>query len=73
MALPAESLIAYTLEKMKHRMTTGAREGGGANTQRNLLFTGNVHDAIPRSSVAGYASFTAGQDGMDDDPAVCTE
>ncbi|EFA5327322.1 helix-turn-helix domain-containing protein [Escherichia coli] len=47
MALPAESLIAYTLEKMKHRMTTGARKEEG-RIRSGLLFTGNVHDAIPR-------------------------
>ncbi|EMY7308383.1 helix-turn-helix domain-containing protein [Escherichia coli] len=47
MALPAESLIAYTLEKMKHRMTTGARKEEG-RILSGLLFTGNVHDAIPR-------------------------
>ncbi|ENZ0188068.1 STY4528 family pathogenicity island replication protein [Escherichia coli] len=47
MALPAESLIAYTLEKMKHRMATGARKEEG-RIRSGLLFTGNVHDAIPR-------------------------
>ncbi|ELR3370490.1 helix-turn-helix domain-containing protein, partial [Escherichia coli] len=43
----AESLIAYTLEKMKHRMATGARKEEG-RIRSGLLFTGNVHDAIPR-------------------------
>ncbi|EEZ5762605.1 helix-turn-helix domain-containing protein [Escherichia coli] len=47
MALPAESLIAYTLEKMKHRMATGARKEE-RRIRSGLLFTGNVHDAIPR-------------------------
>ncbi|HAV8496118.1 TPA: helix-turn-helix domain-containing protein [Escherichia coli] len=47
MALPAESLIAYTLEKMKYRMATGARKEEG-RIRSGLLFTGNVHDAIPR-------------------------
>ncbi|HAO0315489.1 TPA: helix-turn-helix domain-containing protein [Escherichia coli] len=47
MALPAESLIAYTLEKMKHRMATGVRKVEG-RIRSGLLFTGNVHDAIPR-------------------------
>ena len=47
MALPAESLIAYTLEKMKHCMATGARKEEG-RIRSGLLFTGNVHDAIPR-------------------------
>lgn len=47
MALPAEGLIAYTLEKMKHRMATGARKEEG-RIRSGLLFTGNVHDAIPR-------------------------
>ena len=47
MALPAESLIAYTLEKMNHRMATGARKEEG-RIRSGLLFTGNVHDAIPR-------------------------
>ena len=47
MALPAESLIVYTLEKMKHRMATGARKEEG-RIRSGLLFTGNVHDAIPR-------------------------
>ncbi|HAO9087386.1 TPA: helix-turn-helix domain-containing protein [Escherichia coli] len=47
MALPAESLIAYTLEKMNHRMATGVRKEEG-RIRSGLLFTGNVHDAIPR-------------------------
>ncbi|HEI3631190.1 TPA: helix-turn-helix domain-containing protein [Escherichia coli] len=47
MALPAESLIAYTLEKMKYRMATGARKEEG-RIRSGLLFTGSVHDAIPR-------------------------
>ncbi len=37
MALPAESLIAYTLEKMKHRMSYRSSEGGGANTQWTVV------------------------------------
>ncbi|HAT1683770.1 TPA: helix-turn-helix domain-containing protein [Klebsiella oxytoca] len=45
MTLPAENLIAYTLEKMNARIADSARDG---RIQSGLLFTGNVHDAFPR-------------------------
>ncbi|WP_127958599.1 STY4528 family pathogenicity island replication protein [Serratia microhaemolytica] len=46
MALPTEGLIAYTLEKMNARLVAAPREDG--RIRSGLLFTGNVHDAIPR-------------------------
>lgn len=45
MTLPAENLIAHTLEKMNARIASSARDG---RIQSGLLFTGNVHDAFPR-------------------------
>jgi hypothetical protein len=45
MTLPAETLIAHTLEKMHSRIAESAREG---RIQSGLLFTGNIHDAFPR-------------------------
>ncbi|MGR7527191.1 STY4528 family pathogenicity island replication protein [Klebsiella aerogenes] len=45
MTLPAENLIAHTLEKMNARIARSARDG---RIQSGLLFTGNVHDAFPR-------------------------
>ncbi len=47
MALPAESLIAHTLRKMKASMAEKARREEG-RIRSGLLFTGNVHDAVPR-------------------------
>ncbi|HIE1973537.1 TPA: STY4528 family pathogenicity island replication protein [Escherichia coli] len=47
MALPVDSLIAYTLEKMQERIEQKGRQQDG-KIQSGLLFTGNVHDAIPR-------------------------
>lgn len=47
MTLPADSLIAFTLEKMNSRLAANPlREDG--RVRNGLLFTGNVHDAIPR-------------------------
>jgi hypothetical protein len=45
MTLPAENLIAHTLEKMNARIADSVREG---RIRSGLLFTGNVHDAYPR-------------------------
>ncbi|EMR0520677.1 STY4528 family pathogenicity island replication protein [Klebsiella pneumoniae] len=47
MTLPAESLIAYTLDKMNARLAANPRRDEG-RIRNGLLFTGNVHDAIPR-------------------------
>ncbi len=47
MTLPVDSLIAYTLEKMQERIVQKGRQQDG-KIQSGLLFTGNVHDAIPR-------------------------
>ncbi|EEY9008386.1 TPA: STY4528 family pathogenicity island replication protein, partial [Escherichia coli] len=47
MTLPVDSLIAYTLEKMQERIEQKGRQQDG-KIQSGLLFTGNVHDAIPR-------------------------
>ena len=47
MALPAESLIAHTLRKMKASMAEKASREEG-RIRSGLLFTGNVHDAVPR-------------------------
>ncbi|WP_374705973.1 STY4528 family pathogenicity island replication protein, partial [Escherichia coli] len=44
---PVDSLIAYTLEKMQERIEQKGRQQDG-KIQSGLLFTGNVHDAIPR-------------------------
>ncbi|EDT5693578.1 helix-turn-helix domain-containing protein [Salmonella enterica] len=47
MTLPADSLIAFTLEKMNARLVANPlREDG--RVRSGLLFTGNMHDAIPR-------------------------
>ncbi len=47
MSLPAESLIAYTLDKMNARLAARPRRDDG-RIRNGLLFTGNVHDSIPR-------------------------
>ncbi|HCP3123225.1 TPA: helix-turn-helix domain-containing protein, partial [Escherichia coli] len=47
MALPAESLIAHTLRKMKASMAEKASREDG-RIRSGLLFTGNVHDSYPR-------------------------
>jgi hypothetical protein len=47
MSLPAESLIAYTLDKMNARLAASPRRDDG-RIRNGLLFTGNVHDSIPR-------------------------
>ncbi|MCX8959067.1 helix-turn-helix domain-containing protein [Erwinia psidii] len=47
MTEPAESLIAFTLEKMTARLVTNTR-GEEGRIRSGLLFTGNVHDAFPR-------------------------
>ncbi|MDF7679912.1 STY4528 family pathogenicity island replication protein [Enterobacteriaceae bacterium ESL0689] len=47
MTLPADSLIAFTLEKMNIRLAANSRCDNGL-VRSGLLFTGNVHDAIPR-------------------------
>ncbi|ELL8934869.1 helix-turn-helix domain-containing protein, partial [Escherichia coli] len=44
MALPAESLIAHTLRKMKASMAEKASREDG-RIRSGLLFTGNVHDS----------------------------
>ncbi|MEW5291539.1 STY4528 family pathogenicity island replication protein [Erwinia papayae] len=47
MTEPAESLIAFTLEKMTARLAANPRRDEG-RIRSGLLFTGNVHDAFPR-------------------------
>lgn len=47
MTLPADSLIAFTLEKMNARLAANPLRDNG-RVRSGLLFTGNVHDAIPR-------------------------
>ncbi|MCX8967076.1 helix-turn-helix domain-containing protein [Erwinia psidii] len=47
MTLPADSLIAFTLEKMNARLAANPLRDDG-RVRSGLLFTGNVHDAIPR-------------------------
>lgn len=47
MSLPAESLIAYTLDKMNARLEASPRQDDG-RIRNGLLFTGNVQDSIPR-------------------------
>ncbi|EKS7771611.1 helix-turn-helix domain-containing protein, partial [Edwardsiella ictaluri] len=47
MMLPADSLIAFTLEKMNARLVANPLRDAG-RVRSGLLFTGNVHDAIPR-------------------------
>lgn len=47
MTLPADSLIAFTLEKMNARLAANPLRDNG-RIRSGLLFTGNVHDAIPR-------------------------
>ena len=47
MTLPADSLIAFTLEKMNARLAANPLRDNG-QVRSGLLFTGNVHDAIPR-------------------------
>ncbi|MFD1802156.1 STY4528 family pathogenicity island replication protein [Mixta tenebrionis] len=45
--MPADSLIAHTLEKMNARLATKPLHEDG-RIRSGLLYTGNVHDAIPR-------------------------
>ena len=47
MTLPADSLIAFTLEKMNARLSANSLYDD-RRLRSGLLFTGNVHDAIPR-------------------------
>ncbi|EJI7844246.1 helix-turn-helix domain-containing protein [Salmonella enterica subsp. enterica serovar Aba] len=47
MTLPADSLIAFTLEKMNARLAANPLRDDG-RVRSGLLFTGNMHDAIPR-------------------------
>ncbi|HCI9483994.1 STY4528 family pathogenicity island replication protein [Raoultella ornithinolytica] len=47
MTLPADSLIAFTLEKMNARLAANPLRDD-SRSRSGLLFTGNVHDAIPR-------------------------
>ncbi|EAO5056338.1 helix-turn-helix domain-containing protein [Salmonella enterica] len=47
MTLPADSLIAFTLEKINARLAANPQRDDG-RVRSGLLFTGNVHDAIPR-------------------------
>ena len=47
MTLPADSLIAFTLEKMNARLAANPLLDDG-RVRSGLLFTGNMHDAIPR-------------------------
>lgn len=47
MTLPADSLIAFTLEKMNARLVANPLLDDGL-VRSGLLFTGNKHDAIPR-------------------------
>lgn len=47
MTLPADSLIAFTLEKMNARLAANPLRDD-SRVRSGLLFTGNVHDAIPR-------------------------
>ncbi|MCR2507311.1 helix-turn-helix domain-containing protein, partial [Salmonella enterica] len=47
MTLPADSLIAFTLEKMNARLVANPLLDDG-RVRSGLLFTGNMHDAIPR-------------------------
>ncbi len=46
MTLPADSLIAFTLEKMNARLVANPLLDDG-RVRSGLLFTGNMHDAIP--------------------------
>ncbi|MGP1065198.1 STY4528 family pathogenicity island replication protein [Serratia sp. CY56810] len=47
MKLPADSLIAHALEKMHTRLAAKPRHEDG-KVRSGLLFTGNIHDAMPR-------------------------
>lgn len=47
MTLPADSLIAHALEKMHTRLAAKPRHEDG-KVRSGLLFTGNIHDAMPR-------------------------
>lgn len=51
MNLPADSLIAYTVEKMNLRLAEripGEDDTGQLQLRSGLLYMGNVHDAYPR-------------------------
>lgn len=47
MTLPADSLITFTLEKMNARLAANPLRND-RQVRSGLVFTGNVHDAIPR-------------------------
>ena len=48
MNLPSESLIAYALEKMDARLAARSATDDVSQVRSGLLYTGNIHDAIPR-------------------------
>lgn len=48
MSLPADSLIAYSLEKMKARLAERIPGEPAMPIRSGLLYMGNVHDAFPR-------------------------
>lgn len=48
--MPDDGLIAFTLEQMNERIQAETQTGetGTAHLRGGLLYTGNVHDAVPR-------------------------
>ncbi|MBA0216240.1 helix-turn-helix domain-containing protein [Pectobacterium brasiliense] len=48
MNLPADSLIAYTVEKMNLRLAERIPADDAGQLRSGLLYMGNVHDAYPR-------------------------
>lgn len=48
MNLPSDSLIAYALEKMDARLAARSATDDVSQVRSGLLYTGNIHDAIPR-------------------------
>ncbi|MDC9612939.1 STY4528 family pathogenicity island replication protein [Xenorhabdus khoisanae] len=50
MAVPTESLINFTLEKMQQRLISqnATTSGMVKSVQSGLIFAGNIHDSIPR-------------------------
>lgn len=48
MRLPPESLIQFSLEKMRQRLHTQQQKGYTGPVRSGLIYAGNIHDAIPR-------------------------
>lgn len=48
MRLHPESLIQFSLEKMRQRLQTQQEKGFNGPVRSGLIYAGNIHDAIPR-------------------------